>query len=488
MNTRNKRSNVLDQLAMLIENGDDNFSNVEVKRSGAQITVPEGMTYDEAIKWLKRQRDKEERMVEVQFNMKAFPLDGANALYEVCRNEFGFADVIEEKTASGSNPPKTLGIKLSDGSIKNVPWGKIQFPGFEKDEYIETAFNSNTMQFIICGQVKKKNELLVNKIARLTENYLSTNSIYKGKSFKVDLSFMNRPGTNPTDPEFMNVKGITKDDIILSDAVNNEYAQILFRIENSEVCKTNNIPLKHGCCLAGPYGTGKTYLAKLTANIANQNGWTFIYIEDAKQTQQALRLAEVYAPAIVFAEDIDRVVNSERTDEVNSILNTLDGIDTKDKPIITIFTTNHLKNINSTMMRAGRIDTLIIMDSLNEKSGLEFINRYTTDKAGNSLLNPTGDYTRAAQSLDGVVPAFAMDILQKAKTYRFIHQAEYVDPSYIISAATNSKKHQELAVVKSSLTPLEQLGTAVLDRENLLMSMITQKNVSMNNLSRGFYM
>jgi hypothetical protein len=221
---------------------------------------------------LKRQRDREEAVVELYFAMKAFPLDGSNALYDVCKQEFGFADVVGEDNPSGGKPPKTLGIKLSDGSIKNVPWGRIQFPGFEKEEYIETNFNSTTMEFVISGQVKRKNEGTVNKVARLTEEYLKANSIYKGKSFKIDLGFMSRPGETPKDPQFMRVSDVSRNDVILSNSVYNEYSQVLFRIENVGICKENNIPLKHGCILAGPYGTGKTLLAKMTANLANQNG------------------------------------------------------------------------------------------------------------------------------------------------------------------------------------------------------------------------
>jgi hypothetical protein len=113
------------------------------------------------------------------------------------------------------------------------------------------------------------------------------------------------------------------------------------------------------------------------------------------------------------------------------------------------------------MMRAGRIDTLIVMDSLNEESGLGFINRYTTDGKGNSLLSPDEDYTSAAQSLAGVVPAFAMDILQKAKTYRFIQMKDYVLPEFIISAAENSKKHQSLAQVQAKHTPKEAFANQI---------------------------
>lgn len=439
----------------------EQFANVEVERiKGGKIQLPEGMSIEEGIKWLERKRNEEESIVSIFYEMKAFPFDGANALFDVCKEIFGFADTVAEKGPSGNTPPQMIGIKLANGTIKNVPWGRIQFPGFEKEEYLETSYNAKELSFVIRGQIKRKNEANVNLVCVRTQEYLKVNSIYKGKSFKVDLGFLTRGG-NPQDPEFMNVSHVNEETVILSERNLNEYSGIFLRLKDSAACIREGISLKHGCVLAGDYGTGKTLLAKLTAKIANDNAWTFIYIEDSSQTKEALRLAEIYAPAVVFAEDIDRVVTDRSKDSVNAILNTLDGIDTKDKAIITVFTTNHLENINSTMMRAGRIDTCIIMDPLNEKTALRFINQFCKTKSGDNLMNPDSDYMIAAEALAGIVPAFANDIIQKAKEYRLNRQSPFVEPEMIVSAAETSRKHQEFAKPKRMLNGNERLGLAL---------------------------
>ena len=81
--------------------------------------------------------------------------------------------------------------------------------------------------------------------------------------------------------------------------------------------------------------------------------------------KDALRAAAMYAPAVIFAEDIDKAMEGERSTQMNDILNTLDGIDTKNNPVITILTSNHLENINKAFLRAGRIDSLIQMGPLD---------------------------------------------------------------------------------------------------------------------------
>jgi hypothetical protein len=436
------------------------FKDVQVVRTGEKLILPEGMTYDQGIEWLERRKREDERMVRIHHTMKAFPYDGANALFEVCREEFGFAESVGKKGPSGVEPPQMIGITLHNGSTKKVPWGRIQFPGFDEDEYIVTDYDSETMSFVIRGEVRKKHEDLVVKVANLTKSYLAVNSIYKGHSFKVDLSFIGNSDIRPKDPEFMNVSKITEDDVILSSKNLSEYKNILFRIENSEKCIKHGVPLKHGCILAGKYGTGKTLLAKYTAKQANTNGWTFIYVEKADQVKNALRLAQVYAPAVVFCEDIDQFAQDRTKDGVNEMLNTLDGIDTKDAPIISIFTTNHLENINSTLMRAGRIDTCVVMDPLNEVTGLKFIERFARNQEGESMLDPNADYQPAAEALAGVVPAFAMDIVTKAKTMTFVNDEEFVTPKLIINATEISKEHQRLATPKKTLNELERVGKA----------------------------
>src|SRR5690606_6744349 len=100
-------------------------------------------------------------------------------------------------------------------------------------------------------------------------------------------------------------------------------------IRYQDACTNAGIPFKRGILLAGDYGTGKTELAATVAAEAASRGITVVYIEDVKELPHAIRFAASQAPAIVFAEDIDREMGGERTHKMDVLLNTLDGIDTK---------------------------------------------------------------------------------------------------------------------------------------------------------------
>jgi SpoVK/Ycf46/Vps4 family AAA+-type ATPase len=77
--------------------------------------------------------------------------------------------------------------------------------------------------------------------------------------------------------------------------------------------QAHKVPLKRGVLLEGPYGTGKTLTAFVTAKKCVENGWTFIMLDRVAALKEALTFARMYAPAVVFAEDIDRSVEGERT-------------------------------------------------------------------------------------------------------------------------------------------------------------------------------
>ena len=123
-------------------------------------------------------------------------------------------------------------------------------------------------------------------------------------------------------------------------------------------------------------------------------------------TGQALRFAELYGPAVLFAEDIDRAVTGERSPEMDQILNTLDGVDTKHNPIITILTTNHADKINPAFLRAGRIDSFIEMKLPDAEAAGRFLNLYATTSDGRNLLDPSIDPLEAGELFAGLIPAF----------------------------------------------------------------------------------
>lgn len=203
-------------------------------------------------------------------------------------------------------------------------------------------------------------------------------------------------------------------------------------------------------------------MAKFTAKKAITNDWTFIYLEDVRQLRHALRLAEMYAPCVVFSEDIDKAVEgSDRTSDINAILNTLDGVDTKNIPIITVLTTNHLENINKAFLRAGRIDSLITMTALDRNTGHQFLKRFARDKSGASLLDPTRDYTEAGEALTGIVPAFASEVVNKGKMYALYNNRDILLPEDIMTASESFKEHIRLTTENHQPSREEIVARAV---------------------------
>lgn len=443
------------------------FGNVSVERTdNEKIVLPEGMSYSEARTWLEKIEKSEETITSFDYSMKAYPIDGAYALFRAMQIKFGYADMIAEENASGDTPPKMISVRLPDGSFINVPWGRLQFPGLDSKSYLETKYDSTKLLFIVGGQIKKKFSKAVDELMALTEKLLQEESIYKGHAIRVDLSFMtekNPDAQNFSQPEFMDeaVMSIQDDDVIIDDVTRMNYASVFLRIEKTKECTERGITLKHGMLLAGPYGTGKTLLAKYTAKKGITNGWTFIYLEDARQLSQALRLASMYAPAVVFSEDIDKAVEGSRTVDMNTILNTLDGVDTKTHPIITILTTNHLENINKAFLRAGRIDSLIQMKPLDNKTGLAFLHRFAKDQNGNTLLVDGEDYSQSAEQLVGIVPAFASEVLNKAKTFALYNGRNTLLPGDIATAAISFKEHIKLTTENKEVTKEERVYDAV---------------------------
>lgn len=441
------------------------FGNVTVERTdGEKIVLPEGMGYAQARAWLEKIEKSEETIVRFNSKLKAYPYDGAYALFKAMQQKFGYADMIAEKGASGSTPPTMISVKLPDGTMVNVPWGRLQFPGLDDKSYLETRYDHSQMEFVIDGQIKRKFQKDVDALILLTEKMLKEDSLYKGNAIRVDLGFLENPTLPMAHPDFLNhsVCNIKDDDVLMTDVTRMNYAAVLLRIEQTEKCRRNGVQIKHGCLLAGPYGTGKTLLAKYTAKKAIENKWTFIYLEDARQLKHALRLAEMYAPCVVFSEDIDKAVEgSDRTSDINAILNTLDGVDTKNIPIITVLTTNHIENINKAFLRAGRIDSLITMGALTGATGQLFLQRFATDKHGKSLLNPNADYTKAAEALNGIVPAFASEVINKAKIYALYDKREILEPNDIEIASESFKEHIRLTTENHQPTQEELVARAI---------------------------
>lgn len=437
---------------------------VGVDRVGTKIVLPNDpteMTYDEAIACLERKKkDEETKMAVHEVISGALPFDGAFAFMQAMKEMFGWANAVPTPGFFGPTPPATVSVEIGVGKTAQLIWGSFEVPGIKGR--LETGFHEEgkTVCFRIGGTVLKKHQKDIQKLADLTRKLVKERSIYRGQVIR--LASDNRGNVSLRDaPRFIDVTKVNKEELVFSQSVMTEIDTNIFTpIRATAVCRKFKIPLKRGVLLEGSYGTGKTLTAFVTAQLCQQNGWTFILLEKVSGLKEALEFARTYSPAVVFAEDIDRAISGdERTVEIDDILNTIDGIESKGTEIITILTSNHLENINQAMLRPGRLDAIISTHAPDAKAAEKLITIYAR-----STLKKGTDLTKAGLALAGNIPAVIRETVERAKLYSISQNPDsdkiLITGEDIVNAAYGMKKHLELLTPKHNTPTLESRFTA----------------------------
>lgn len=387
----------------------------EIVREGTKIIVPKGMSYDRAIEDLEKRRDFEEKETEIIEQVKAFVWDGALAFQKAIAEKFGWADAqtVPGGFFSPEKPPKMIQIETGVGKTALVPWGRFELPGIEG--YVETGMGEDHGKriFAVKAVVKRKNADAISDLMAITRRLVQSESIYKGKAVKIQFIDKDGDKVDMPMPQFLDTSKTKVNEIILSQEVEDSVSGNLFApIRNKQACEKFGIPLKRGILLSGKYGTGKTLISSATAKICEENKWTFLMVERANELHEMVDFAKQYQPAVVFCEDIDRVVEGERTMEMDDILNVIDGIESKNTEIIVVLTTNHADKINQAMMRPGRLDAVINVLPPDEKAVERLVRLY-----GRGLIKEETDLTAVGMTLAGKIPAVIRECVERSKLY-----------------------------------------------------------------------
>lgn len=384
-----------------------------IKYHSDSLMIPNGMSVQSAIDLLERQRDYLEEKVAISRVFDAFPFDGANALAECLTKQFGWAAAESTPGFFGSTPPQMLTIEVGFNETRRVPWGRFSLPGIKG--YIETSVSrkDGRIAFAIEGTVKRKDEGNIEALLDGVAEYLKVNSIYAGKAIKIRFLDDNGNMLPMPEPKFLDTAYISRDMLVYSKEVEQAIETNLFTpITRMNDCIANDIPVKRGVLLGGPYGTGKTMAATVASRLAVDAGITYVYVPHSDELALAIEFAKQYdrTACVIFCEDIDRSVTGERSVEMDDILNILDGIDTKSSKIITVLTTNHLENINPAMLRPGRLDAIINVNAPDADAVQRLIRLY-----GKGTVAADEDLSRAGTMLQGTIPAVIAEVVKRAK-------------------------------------------------------------------------
>ncbi len=416
--------------------------DVDIAHAGRAITLPAdpgNMPVDKAIEALQRKLKDDNQPYNVHEILDAYPLDGAVAFTKAMTKLYGWSSPQTVMTFFGPKPPSMISVKTGfrDEDVVQCPLGAFKLPGV--DELINTLIdtdNKGRQVFIIHATVKKKDRHLLLELANEARRFVKEESIYRGKAIRLAVDMDGDLDYNDP-PSFLDVT--KKDDLIFDEDIQSQIdTSILTPIKKTAECRKAKIPLKRGVLLEGPYGTGKSLTARQTAHECEQNGWTFVLLDRVQGLRSALEFANRYAPAVVFAEDIDRIA-SERDEKANDLINTIDGVVSKRSEIMTILTTNFAEKLNPVILRPGRLDAVISLRAPSDAAVTRLLKLY----AG-KLLPDGADVPNAAKELSGQIPASIRECVERAKLGMIGRGDNTLSDDDLTVAAKTMKNHLAL--------------------------------------------
>lgn len=435
----------------------------DIVREGSRLVLPENVSLKDMIGALQRKMEQDELTVNVWEEVECFPLDGAYAFSRVLQQKYGWADAVNtvKKGMFGDIQIPPITVSLEIGYNKTIPifWGSFMVPGVQGS--LETAIcRSNKfkekMVFVVRGSVKQKDRALVKELLDAVREYVKANSIYKGKAIRLRTDNEGKFDYE-TPPTFMDTSQTKPEELVFSEIVMEQIQTNIFTpIEKTEECKRYGVPLKLGVLLESTYGTGKTMTANVTAHKAEKHGWTFIYVDRVSALRDAIGFAREYAPAVLFAEDIDRVMGGERDMDVDDILNIIDGVDSKNSEIITILTTNDIHSIEKAMLRPGRLDAVISVTPPDAKAAEKLMRMY-----GRGLIDLEENLQEAGKELAGQIPAVIREVVERSKRYAIGRSKEgdtlILKGSDLVASARGMKNHLALLAERPAEPSREQV-------------------------------
>lgn len=275
---------------------------------------------------------------------------------------------------------------------------------------------------------------------------------------------------------FVEVPNVKWEDVGGLEHVKQELKEVVeWPLKYSEVFTQLNTKPPKGIILFGAPGTGKTMLAKAVANESEAN---FISIkgpellskwvgESERAVREVFRKAKQAAPCIIFLDEIDSIApvrgggyDSHVTERVVSqILTEMDGMEEL-KDVIVIAATNRPDIVDPALLRPGRLDRLIYIQTPDKEARLDIFEVHLRGKplgadiSAEELAEMTEEYVGA--DIAAIVRESVMAALREFLASGITDEEKYIEEA--LKNIVVNKRHFEAAIksVKPVLTPEEQ--------------------------------
>lgn len=181
------------------------------------------------------------------------------------------------------------------------------------------------------------------------------------------------------------------------------YDHIIDPLQNPAENEKYGLSVSNGVLLYGPAGTGKTYMSKA---LAGELGINFANIsvtdllskwagEGPDNIETVFKEARQYAPCLVFIDEIDALTpqrggssqTQSQTNMVNTFLEEMTAIEESNDDVVVIGATNRIDNIDTAMLRSGRLSTKINVSVPDASTRCEILDYHlTAPRAGELKL------------------------------------------------------------------------------------------------------
>ncbi len=279
------------------------------------------------------------------------------------------------------------------------------------------------------------------------------------------------------------IPNVSFDDIAGHYKAKQRLQEVINFFKEPKLLESFNIAPPKGMLLYGPPGTGKTMLAKAFAKEAELPfiAVTGLELLDPAKTKQIFSKAKEYAPAIVFIDEIDTIGkrggNDGKEVPINKLLSEIDGFsDTKGENIFVIAATNYKDNIDSAIIRPGRIEIHIEVNNLDKDAREYFLNKIIKEKPSsgsfdmNRLLMYTAGFTGSQ-----------LELLSKEASFYCLRHGLPAITQEILVEQINAIKYGEKQTYLSAEQIFEE--TAVYEAGRAVASKILMPHIQIEHIS-----
>jgi len=269
--------------------------------------------------------------------------------------------------------------------------------------------------------------------------------------------------------------------------------EVINFLKEPKLLKEFNVQPPKGMLLYGPPGTGKTLLAKAFSAEAELPFISITGVEllQLDKIKKVFAKAKEYAPAIIFIDELDTIgvrgKDNTREVQINKFLAEMDGFSNKpDEHIFIIAATNYKENIDSAIIRPGRIEIHIKVDDLDKDARKYFLNKIIKNKptSGKFDMNKLLTYTA------GMTGAELELVSKEASFYCIRHNLPAITQEILIKQINTIKYGEKISHVSNeevfNKTAIREAAHTIISKILMPEVKIRQISVTPRNNKNGF--